>query len=254
MNTASASHLRVFPDLEALSQAAAAFVVAKAEAAVQARGRFSLGLAGGSTPQRTYELLGTAFQAQMPWEKTHLFWGDERFVPPDSEDSNYRMAHEAFIRHVPIPEENVHRVPTEEGAAQAAAEAYDATLRRFFAEGGGLDVVQMGIGEDGHTASVFPEILDEDHVRARGRWADRWAVAVEGPPRRPPRERITLTLPALCQARQALFLVTGEGKRNVLRTLLEGTEEERAPLPAAHVRPTEALVWFADEAARDAAR
>ncbi len=251
MSTSPAEpQVRVFPDLEALSQAAAAFVVAQAEAAVRARGRFSLGLAGGSTPRRTYELLGTAFRAQMPWEKTHLFWGDERFVPPESEDSNFRMAREALISHVPIPEENVHRVPTEKATPEAAAEAYDATLRQFFGdEENGLDVVQMGIGEDGHTASIFPEILGEDHVRARGAWDGRWVVAVEGPPRRPPRDRVTLTLPALCRARQALFLVTGEAKREPLRTLLESAEEERRPLPAAHVRPAEALVWFADEAA-----
>jgi 6-phosphogluconolactonase len=184
-------HIRRFKDLEELSRSAAKYI--------EKQDLFSLVLSGGNTPKRLYELFA---ESNMPWERIHLFWGDERCVPSDHHDSNYHLAHSTFISKVPIPPGNVHRIPAEKGPA--AADEYLQTIQPF-------DLVLLGLGADGHTASLFP-----------------------GDP-------AVVTLPALNRARQALFLVSGGSKREITEGILTGADTAS---PAARVRPKESLTWF----------
>ncbi len=239
------AHLRRFHDLEEMSRAAAEWVTQLAEQAVERRGRFSLVLSGGSTPQRLYELLGTPMCHGMPWEETHLFWSDERFVPKNHPDSNYASARAAFLHRVPVPPDHVHRVPTDMPSPEHAARTYEERLRLFFLEAGAshFDLVLLGLGADGHTASLFPEHMEQQETDEA-----KWVKAVIAPPTRPPIRRVTLTLKALNSARRALFLVSGAEKANALTSILDRTSESRR-FPATRVRPTEQLTWFADDAA-----
>lgn len=259
MNDSSPSkpgtQLRVFSDLEALSQAAADFMVETAREAARNRGRFTLALSGGSTPKRLYELLGTSYCYQMPWSETHLFWGDERCVPKFHDDSNYATAYEQMLWRIPINSGSVHRIPTEVTPPGEAAFAYERRLRVFFNHEDPplFDLVLLGLGEDGHTASIFPEDLAEhdlgrgDGLPPRGR-NEQWVGDVSAPERHSPRWRITLTLHVLNQARRVLFLVSGERKRETLGKILRGTPES-FHFPAAHIRPNNQLSWYVDEAA-----
>jgi 6-phosphogluconolactonase len=180
---------------------------------------------------------------RFPWDDVHWFWGDERFVPPDHPDSNFRMVDEALLSVAPIPREHIHAVPTEGTLADAAA-AYEAALKNFYGEDrldplrSLFDVTLLGLGEDGHTASLFPgdPALDEN---------ERWVVGVE---RKNTGPRITLTYPALNSGRMVAFLVTGARKREILARALAGDPQ----LPAARIRPTGHIVWFADRAAAPA--
>ena len=236
------NEVRVFPDREALSQAAAERLVEVVEAALVEKDRAALALAGGSTPRRLYELLAETYRDRLPWERLALFWGDERFVPVDHPASNYRMTADALLRHVPFPPDHVFPIPTEAASPDAAADAYDATLRSFFdTSEPAFDLTLLGLGDDGHTASLFPEDVPHTHDHP-----SRWVEAVVAPPRYEIRPRITLTLPALNASRHVFFLVAGEEKREVLRAILDKTDPT---LPAAHVRAREHLTWFVDEAA-----
>jgi 6-phosphogluconolactonase len=208
--------------------------------------RFSLCLSGGSTPEGLYlRLAEPPYQGAFPWARTHLFWGDERFVPKDDARSNYRMAKAALLGHAPIPPENVHPVDTAAADPEAAAAAYQETLQAFYGAAALdparplFDVNLLGLGEDGHTASLFPgsPVLDE---RAA------WTAAVVGAKAE---ARVTLTYPALESARHAVFLVEGAGKRAMLKRLIAG----EAALPAARVRPMGELRVFCDAAARSPA-
>ncbi len=239
--------LRRVADAEAVARAAAEEIVDAASRAIEERGRFTVVLAGGSTPRRTYELLadpGEPFCGRLRWDGVHVFFGDERHVPPDHPDSNYRMAREALLDRVAIG--SVHRMRGEEPQAAAAAASYEAELRRFFGLAAAddppprLDLVLLGLGPDGHTASLFPgsEALDERR---------RWAVAsfVE----RLGTHRITLTFPVLDRAREVLFLVSGAEKADALAQVFTPAPGS-APVPAARVRPERgALVWIVDRAA-----
>ena len=189
-------------------------------------------LAGGSTPKGVYSLL--AESVKLPWEKIHLLFGDERVVDPESIDSNYRMAMESLISRIKIPETNVHRIPTEQGA-ERAAQSYDRTVRSLSAGSSpSLDVVLLGIGPDGHTASLFP---DQPQLEATG------LIAATPPaPREPRVERVTMTFSLLNSASTVLFLVSGEEKRSVVRRILAGGEAAQ-PYPAAGVRPGGDLIW-----------
>jgi len=234
--------IRVFPDREALSQAAAERLVEVVEAVLAEKDRVALALAGGSTPRRLYELLAEAYRDRLPWDRLALFWGDERFVPADHPASNYRMAADALLRHVPLPPDHVFPIPTQAASPDAAADAYDATLHSFFdTSKPAFDLTLLGLGDDGHTASLFPEDLPHTHDDPA-----RWVEAVVAPLRYEIRPRITLTLPALNASRHVFFLVAGEGKREVLRAVLDQADPT---LPAAHVRAREQLTWFVDEAA-----
>jgi 6-phosphogluconolactonase len=233
--------IRVYADLESLSRAAADLIAAQANLAVAARGRFSLALSGGSTPRRAYELLAAPpFKDQAPWDRMHVFWGDERCVPPDDPRSNARMAREAWLDHVPIPAGQIHPIDCARDP-DAAARDYEAGLRKFFAGAAPrLDLVLLGLGDNGHTASLFPgtPVLQEQ---------ERWAAAVyvaAGD-----LYRVTLTAPLINQAAHVVFLVAGGAKAAVLRDVLHGPRDP-ARLPAQLIRPDGGeLLWLADREA-----
>jgi len=230
--------------MEALSRAAAQHVVSHIDRALSEQEHYTLALAGGSTPRRLYELLAEGSQGTLPWERVHLFWGDERFVPPDHAESNTRLVRESLIDSIDIPHENVHSIPTV-GSPEEAAQAYTRTLQSFFdAPAETFDAVLLGLGSDGHTASLFPGSLDPD--RSSGDAVPPWVRVVEAPAEYDIRTRITCSLPVLNGAGQALFLVSGQRKRQALARVLEGDPS----LPATHVRPRSQLSWFVDTDAR----
>jgi 6-phosphogluconolactonase len=240
--TESTPNVEVFDDPEQVARSAARRFVELAREAIDEKGTFSVALSGGSTPRRIYELLaGEEFRQQVSWAGVHVFFGDERTVPPDHADSNYRMANEAMLSRLPIPFENVHRM---NGVGDAAANAseYESELRGFFGDSAWprLDLVMLGMGDDGHTASLFPgtAALDEQQRWVVANWVEKFDTW-----------RITLSVPAINAARHVLFLVTGAGKAGRLREVLRG---ERAParLPSQLIQPRGGtLEWFIDRAA-----
>ena len=235
--------VRIFPDGDALSRAALDELLRIVSDAVKDRGRFSIALAGGHTPAKLYQMWAQGGNGGMrtPWERVHLFWGDERYVPHDDPASNYRMARESFIAHVPIPANNVHPMPTGLPSPEKAAEAYEAELRRFFGAGApAFDLQLLGLGVEGHTASLFPgsQALEEK---------DRWVAAVVAPAKPP--QRLTLTLPVLNQARNTFFLVVGEDKRKIMAALRGEASPGPSPYPAGRIQPSGPVVWFLDKAA-----
>lgn len=231
----------ITPNPATLAREAAARLAKLAQEAIASRRRFSIVLSGGSTPGVLYRLLaGEPYRAQLPWEHIHLFWGDERSVPPDDPASNYQLAHESLLARVPIPPQNIHRVQGELEAG-AAARAYERTLQDYFCgPQTRFDLVLLGLGDDGHTASLFPESA------ALGE-RERPAAAVEAHYQDRPARRVTLTLPAINSARQVWFLVTGSAKAGIVKEVLEGPDRG---LPAQQVRPKAGqLLWILDEAA-----
>jgi 6-phosphogluconolactonase len=236
------TRLCVFEDLAELTRAAAGEIARFAENTVEQRGRFTWALSGGSTPRPLYEALASdPYRERLPWSALHLFWGDERHVPPDHPESNYRMAREAMIDRVPVPRGNVHRVTAEDPDAQRAAAAYEEELRAFFALAPGewpvFDLMLLGIGPDGHTASLFPG-------GAALRERDRLVVAPWVEAQRT--FRLTMTPPVLNHSRLSLFLVSGEDKAGALRAVIEG-ESEPDRYPAQVVAGN--VLWMVDRAA-----
>lgn len=234
---------RIFQDGDALSRAALEELQRIVSDAVKERGRFAIALAGGHTPAKLYQMWAQTGKGAMrtPWERVHLFWGDERYVQRDDPASNYRMARESLIAHVPIPKENVHAMPTDAPQPEKAAEAYEAELRRFFgAAPPAFDLQLLGLGVEGHTASLFPgsPALEEK---------ERWVTAVEAPAKPP--QRLTLTLPVLNQGRNTFFLVVGEDKRKIIAALRGDASSGPSPYPAARIQPRGPVVWFLDKAA-----
>jgi 6-phosphogluconolactonase len=230
---------RVFESAEALAHEVAEWLRGLAQESDRA---FAVSLSGGSTPRRLYECLAEpGIASRFPWARVHWFWGDERFVPPDHPDSNYRMAREAFLSRVPVPKDNIHAVPTEGMSPEQSAAAYEITLKRYYdadklvPERPLFDITLLGIGDDGHTASLFPG-------QAALRETQRWAVAVIGAKSEP---RITLTYPALDSSHDVAFVVTGKAKRDAVARAQAG---DRA-MPAAAVRPVGRVHWFTDRAA-----
>lgn len=228
--------IRVHDDAEALSQGAARWLTEQARAA---RGKFAVSLAGGSTPRRIYELLASAERARFPWDRVHWFFGDERFVPHDDPDSNVRMVRETMFSKAPISAENIHPIAFAK-SPEAAARDYERSLQAWYGEEKLdpqrplFDVVLLGLGDDGHTASLFPgtaALTERVH----------WATTVIGAM---PQTRITLTYPVLQSSRAVTFLISGAGKREALRRVWRGDD-----LPAARLRPQGELIWFIDRAA-----
>ena len=241
--TASAD-IRVLTTPQELSQAAAEEVVIAANDAVQQRGRFTIALSGGSTPKSLYTLLASNARATLPWPQMFFFWGDERHVPPGDAESNYRMADETMLSKIPVAASNVFRIPAEQEDAGAAALAYEQTMKEFFdlpaAEFPRFDLVLLGMGPDGHTASLFPDTaaLQETSRWFVANWVEKFKTT-----------RLTLTLPVLNAARRVAFLVSGSEKSAVLHEVLEGNGPDDK-YPAKLVRPTEGkLIWFLDRAA-----
>ncbi|WP_202882300.1 6-phosphogluconolactonase [Candidatus Manganitrophus noduliformans] len=230
-------------DREDLGDQAARSFVRLAQEAVSLRGRFSAALAGGATPRALYRsLVSAAFAEKISWKSVHLFWGDERAVPPGHPDSNYHLANETLISHVPIPPQNVHRMRGERSDLQAAADEYEKTLHDFFGPSDpgwpSFDLVLLGIGSDGHTASLFPgsPVLKE---------TVRWVAApyVE----KLNAVRLTLTLPALNHARRVIFLAAGKEKRSIIRDVLSD-DSPSTDLPARMVQPRKgARLFFLDQ-------
>ncbi|MGH7056834.1 MAG: 6-phosphogluconolactonase [Acetobacteraceae bacterium] len=240
--TPAHAELEVLADPDALARRVADWITAKA---VAKAGAFAIALSGGSTPRKLYQdLAGPPSREQFPWARTHLFWGDERFVSPDDARSNYRMVREALLADAPIPEANVHPVPTVGLSPEEAAAAYERELEAFYgAERLDparplFDVTLLGLGPEGHTASLFPgtAVLAE---------RTRWAAAVIGAKAE---ARITLTYPALESSREVAFLVAGIAKRDILARFQRG----EADLPAVGLHPVGALRVFADRAAAGA--
>ena len=238
--------IEILPDPEAVARRGAELFALAAQESAVARGAFAAALSGGETPRALYRMLARQqFAQKVPWRRVHLYWGDERCVPPDDPASNYGMAREAFIRHVPIPEANVHRMRGEDEPAEAAR-AYAQDLLRPPARAAHaatdwpvFDLVLLGLGADGHTASLFPRtaaLKDDEHV----------VVVNEGEGTGP---RLTVTLPVINAARRVAFVVTGAAKAGMVAEVFEGLEIPDA-VPAQAVRPDRGtLTWLLDEAA-----
>jgi 6-phosphogluconolactonase len=230
--------VQVYENPEELAEAAAREFAARAAEAIEDHGRFAVVLAGGSTPKATYEILARDYGDRVDWGKVHVFFGDERSVPPDHEDSNYKMAREALLGHVPVG--SVHRMQGELPPDEAA-EAYEQELRDFFGpeELPQFDLILLGTGGDGHTASLFPETSAlEVH--------DRRVVA--NPVLKLETTRVTLTVPVINAARAVYFLVAGEGKAEPVAEILEGNPDPRE-YPASLIQPHAGPVWMLDRAA-----
>jgi len=226
-------------DAGELARKAAEDFILLANNSVACDGRFAVALAGGSTPRSLYALLATKkYRREVPWEDTHLFWGDERCVGPDHPDSNFRMVHETLLSKISLPPENIHRMAGEKEPMLAAAE-YEARLQRFFQlDEGGLprfDLILLGLGEDGHTASLFPGTvaLEEKKRLVAANFVAKLNV-----------HRLTLTLPVLNAGAMIDFLVAGKSKAPIVKKIF-GADSEAASLPAARVRlAAGALTWF----------
>lgn len=232
-------NLRVYKDKQQLAEAAADDFAEKAAEAIASSGRFAVALAGGSTPKAAYELLATAYADKVDWANVYVFFGDERSVPPDADDSNYRMARESLLDHVPVG--SVHRMRGELLPDEAAMR-YEEELRGFFGTLGGppeFDLIQLGIGDDGHTASLFPNTPALEVT-------DRWVA--QNPVPKLETVRITLTLPVVNAAKSVTFLVAGEGKAEALKEVLEGDADPRE-YPSRLIRPVGELTWMVDELA-----
>lgn len=231
-------HFVVSPDKQSLFEDTARRIVDAARTAIQARGQFTIALSGGSTPKGLFQLLGSPeWKAQIDWSKVRVFWGDERYVPVTDPQSNYRMTYEALLKHVNIPPENVHRVMTEAGTPDEVAAAYEKTIRRVLNTPTGvpqLDYTLLGIGENGHTASLFPhqpvlhetkKLVAADYVKEVGMY------------------RITMTLPLLNNSRVIAFLLSGSGKADVLRDVVAGPRQPEQ-LPSQLITPTNGQLFF----------
>lgn len=234
--------MRICQDIAALARHTVDVVSRLAQTCVAEQGRFTMVLAGGNTPRAAYTLLASnTYGTPLPWEKMHVFWGDERHVPPDHVDSNYRMAHEALLSKVRIPTTNIHRIMAEKDAQQAADE-YEATLRTFFGLGvlPRFDLILLGMGHDGHTASLFPgtAAVQEQTRLVVAPWVEKFDTY-----------RITMTPPVLCNAAHVVFAAGGADKAATLQQVLHGHYQPDL-YPAQVVTPTHgSLLWLVDEAA-----
>lgn len=240
--------IRIFPNDDELSAQTADFIIQSAREAVLARGRFTLAFTGGSSPQKAYSLLAQPHHAQqIDWTKSFLFWGDDRFVPPDDERSNFGMVSRILLDHVPVPVANIFPMPVEADSPAQAADYYADTLTQFFDAPVGentppqFDLILLGLGDDGHVASLFPGFPTLDVT-------DRWVVSSAPGTMPPPVDRVSVTYPVLNAARQVLFIVNGEKKAEAVQDILEGGAP-RERRPAAGVQPVGELVWYLDQAA-----
>lgn len=235
--------IRIFSDPESLAQAAGKIFADAANHAITEQGRCSIALSGGSTPRELFRALTSAYLDSITWEKVHLFWSDERSVPPDHAQSNYRLAYDEMISKIPIPEGNIHRIRGELAPAEAAGE-YEMEMARYFGSAHipVFDLILLGVGQDGHTASLFPDseaLSEKNHfaVLSYSESAGNW--------------RVTLTLPVLNNALDILFLVSGKSKSGIMSKIIE--QGRRDHYPAGMVKPSRGrIIWLLDrEAASD---
>src|SRR5271166_763614 len=238
----SSRTIEVLANATDLFHAAAEEFVRAARTAVGAQGRFTVALSGGSTPKALYCLLAASY-ADFAWDRVFLFFGDERHVPPTDPQSNYRMVHESLLTKITIPAENVFRVPAENPDAAAAATEYEAQLHRFFKLRPGefprFDLVLLGMGPDGHTASLFPDspALNEESRLVVANWVAKFNT-----------HRITFTFPVLNHAAEVMFMASGADKADMVHQVLEA--KNMPPLPSQRVQPAAGkLLWMLDEAA-----
>lgn len=244
--------VQYFPDIKQGSIAAAKQILQLAQAAILDRGLFTFVLTGGRTPKLLYELLAQPPTAnQMPWQQSHFFWGDERWVSSSHPDSNFKLAHETLLKKVHIPPQNIHQISTGHPDVASGAEIYEKHLRDFFhtipqtetdkasqnIPYPEFDMILLGMGTDGHTASLFPgsPLLAEKNL---------WVSLVSDKTGSPPVQRVTMTLPALNHARHVIFLVAGAEKLKIVKTILQEPEKAIKLYPAAMVKPTGKLTWI----------
>lgn len=242
-------YIKRFPDLQCLSNDAATLVVEKVQAAITEKGWCSVVLSGGTSPALLYEYLAAPpFCDALPWGRIYFFWGDERCVSPEDKESNYLTAYRALLSKVSIPSSNTHRIHGELVQAETAAHAYEQDIREFFQarkqaldlDMPEFDLLLLGLGADGHTASLFPgdKVLYENK---------RWVRHVQAPAGFHPKSRITLTLPVINNSVCIFFLVSGKGKAGVLKSIMEGEKDTEHLYPAARVSAQKELVWFIDD-------
>lgn len=240
--------IRILADPEEIARTAAVEFISRALESVRAKGLFTIVLSGGSTPKGLYSLLASEGKSgshpQLPWDKIHFFWGDERHVPPDHADSNYRMAYETLLSKVAVPPDNVHRIKAENPDADKAAEDYEQELRRFFRlepkQLPQFDMILLGMGPDGHTASLFPgtEVIYESQRLVAASWVEKLKTY-----------RITLTPPVINNADRVIFLVSGGEKAEVLQSVLQGGYQPKR-FPSQIIHPTNGrLLWLVDQSA-----
>jgi len=236
-------NMEVLPDIEAISHAAMDRAMAIVQEAVAKRGRFAIALSGGHTPEKMYELwAANPYRDKTPWDRVHLFWGDERYVAHDDPQSNFRMARETLISKVPIPPANVHPIPTLPGPPEKSAQTYEEELHDFFGATAEFDLQLQGIGPDGHTASLFPgsPVLEDNQ---------RWVLPVKMSATPPFVPRITVTLAVLNAGRNTFFLVAGKDKREIIGALRAEPDGKKSKYPAGRVQPPGPVIWFLDRAA-----
>jgi 6-phosphogluconolactonase len=245
----NSTEIRILSTPQELFSAAADELIHAATDAVAARGRFTLALSGGSTPKSLFNLLATNARTTLPWDKMFFFWGDERHVPPSDPDSNYRMADEAMLSKIPVKPENIFRIAAENPDAAAAADAYEKTLQKFFeldsnekkpAQFPRFDLILLGMGPDGHTASLFPGSAGlQEHSRlVIANWVEKFKT-----------HRLSFTYPVLNAAARIAFLVSGTDKAPALHEVLE-SDAPGDQYPAKLVHPTNGkLIWLLDRAA-----
>lgn len=233
--------LHISKDLKELSATVTAWLVKHIQQTLQKQQRYTLALSGGSTPKMMNELLSTEYKDAIDWSRLHIFFGDERFVPQADERNNAKMAFDTLLNKVPVPKEQIHIMPTENITPEAAASAYEATLRNYFTDDSPtFDCIILGMGDDGHTLSLFPgktEIIHETVKWCTSLWLQEQDMY-----------RVTLTHPLANRAASVIFLAAGNKKKNALREVLQGSYNPDL-YPSQIIRPTGELHWFVDEAA-----
>ena len=231
--------LCIYSNIAELSEAAAHKLVELSREAITARGRFLLALSGGNTPRMLYEVLARNYRETIDWQHVHLFWGDERYVPAESPESNFRLVKESLLDRITIPAENIYPIPTTYPDPWEAARAYSEDLASVFGEAvPSFDLILLGLGGDGHTASLFPGMTFGKE--------DASVVTVTESPVQP-RIRISLTMNTINAARNIFFLVSGSEKAEILQAVLESQDQREPIYPAARVKPKGNLTWFVDE-------
>lgn len=228
----------IWPDVVALSNAAAHIIVVESNKAIAQKGYCTIALSGGTTPKVLYELLAAApFSKNINWKKCFFYFGDERFVPHTSEESNYKMAMDSLLSKVPVPKNNIFGIATENVDPSAAALAYEVEIKKHISKSHPFDIILLGIGEEGHTASIFP---NSSLLKATKKWVSNIFVKEKN------MERVTFTLPLINTASNIIFLVSGNSKAAILKKIFSAKGKQ---LPAAMVQPKGTLYWLMDEAA-----